>query len=88
MIIDIFFVIKALSLAWFFTHFEPIVSAIGKLKTFLKIELRFILSPITCWKCCTFWFALIISGNIVIAAFASMLAYLIDKWVNSLKTYL
>jgi hypothetical protein len=28
------------------------------------------------------------SGDIITAAFASMVAYLLDKWVNSLKIYI
>jgi len=90
MTIDIFFVvIQAVSLAWFFTHFQPIVTAVTFLKSLIPFQLRFLIDPISCWKCFTFWLTLVMtSGDFITAAFASLVAYLLDRWVNSLKIYL
>jgi len=41
-----------------------------------------------CLKCTSFWFTLIITQNIFIAAVASFISFLIDKYLNSDTTTL
>jgi hypothetical protein len=36
-----------------------------------------------CWKCTSFWTALILSGNIYTAAITAMVAYIISEWIES-----
>ena len=41
-----------------------------------------------CLKCITFWLTLAISQSILIAAVASLLAHLMDKYINNTTTIL
>lgn len=90
MTIDIFFVlIKALAVGWFFTHFKPIVTAVTTLRNLIPAQLHILIDPLSCWKCFTWWVTLAMTnGDFIQACIASLIAYILDRWLNSLKIYL
>jgi hypothetical protein len=54
------------------------------LQTILYSELsprgikEILIQPLRCWKCITFWTTIIITGNIYMSAWASIIAYIIE----------
>jgi hypothetical protein len=77
--------IQYLALGWLIANFEPLHWVIDF--TFMRVIPSsklgdYIHAGFGCWKCTSFWTALILSGNIVDAALVSMVAYLITQWTQ------
>jgi hypothetical protein len=78
-------IIGYLALGWLIAHFEPLHWVIDYI--FIQVIPSsklgdYIHSKFGCWKCMSFWTTLALSGNIYMAAIASMVAYIISQWIN------
>ena len=74
-----------LALGWLIAHFEPLHWVIDYI--FIQVIPQsklgdYIHSKFGCWKCMSFLTTLALSGNIYMAAIASMVAYIISQWIN------
>ena len=67
-------IFKILLLSKFITSFDPLQWILDILPN--KMWKYILVVIATCFKCCSFWIGLIITGDIFIAAGASYLAYL------------
>ena len=66
--------LKILLLSKFITGFEPLQWILDILPNKMWKYILVVIS--TCFKCCSFWIGLTITGDVFIAAGASYLAYL------------
>jgi hypothetical protein len=81
---DILTSVKLLALGWLVAHFEPLHWIIDAIFVKMKSKLaQYIHASFGCWKCMAFWTTLALSGNIYMAAFNAMVAYLITEWTNN-----
>jgi hypothetical protein len=76
-------IIKILLLAWFISSFEPIQWLLNEIK---NIWIKITLIAITgCWKCCSLWLGLLMTGDIWISLGASVIASILQVIKNKLK---
>jgi hypothetical protein len=76
-------ILKSLLLAWLITNFDPFKRLINLLpEGVIKFYTQTLFS---CLKCCSFWAALILSGNIFIAAGVSYLAFWYGKYITPIE---
>lgn len=76
-------IIKILLLSWFVSSFAPLQWLLELIPHKLT---KLILMTITgCWKCCSLWVGLILSGDIWISLIASVIASLLQIIKNKLK---
>ena len=79
-------ILSYLALGWLIANFEPLHWVIDLL--FITVIPNgklgdYIHAAFGCWKCTSFWTALILSGNIYTAAITAMGAYIISEWIES-----
>ena len=74
-------------IAWFAAYFTPGQSLIDKLFNYLPEWLKSYRSHLKCFKCLSFWITLFMTLNILQAIAFSMLAYIFDRIMMSLKMY-
>lgn len=73
-------IIKIMLISWFLTRFKPLQMLIDYIisKTLnnplVSIVMSFVLLPLTCFTCSSFWIGLILTHNFWIAATASFIA--------------
>lgn len=72
-------VLTALVIGWLFTFVGSTLQLIKDNMNFWKL---FGLLT-SCYKCITFWLALSMTGDIVIAGVTAFIAYIIDKYILS-----
>lgn len=77
-------IIICISVGWFITEFEPLHFVLNAIKDKLpKGKLTtFVFEPFNCWQCMTFWSALVISQDFVLACTASLASLLINRWIE------
>jgi hypothetical protein len=77
-------IISILGVAWLLTHYGQFIDIFNDI---LKKPKRIILIPkkiLSCFMCSSFWVAVIVtSGNIPLAGFISIIAFIIDKYLIS-----
>jgi len=64
--------------------FQPIIWVKDKLKLY---NIQVIGKHLYCFKCTSFWLALIVTGNLYIAAIVSILGYTISFLVYKIEEY-
>ena len=73
-----------LALGWLIANFEPLHWVIDSIFMYFESKfMQFVHSSFGCWKCTSFWTALILSGNIYTASITAMGAYIISEWIES-----
>lgn len=79
--IETILIVKALCIAFVITRFQPIQWVMEALLTKTKNNLILLLIDqlLTCLKCCTFWLALLMTGDIFLASVAFIIAFVYDK---------
>jgi hypothetical protein len=76
-------IIKILLLAWFISTFEPLEWLLNGIK---NIWIKITLIAITgCWKCCSLWIGLLMTGDIWTALTASVIASILQIIKNKFK---
>lgn len=76
-------IIKILLLAWFISSFQPLEWLLNEIK---NIWIKITLIAITgCWKCCSLWLGLLMTGDISTALTASVIASILQIIKNKLK---
>jgi len=67
--------------SWWFVNFEPLQLTIDRL--FTKIDVDWLHTALGCWKCMSFWFALVYSGSFIIACATSLIAVCLNKLIEN-----
>jgi hypothetical protein len=71
---------KIFLVTWFITSFEPLQLLADVLyKRSRYIVTDFILEVFTCWKCLSLWAVLILTQDVFISLFFSLVAYVIER---------
>ena len=68
--------LSPLVVSWWFTHFEPTQNALDKL-----ILPDWLHTALGCWKCLSFWSALVYSQSITVACATSLTAVCLNKLI-------
>jgi len=81
-------IFKGFLLGWLISNFEPLQELLSKIKN--KISDKYFIvfylkTSVSCHKCLSFWSTLIMSGNIWLAASASIIAFTFEQLINKLN---
>ena len=79
----ILIVIKILLLSWFISSFIPIQWLLELIPW--KMVKLISIAVTSCWKCCSLWVGLILTGDIWISLGASVISSLLQVAKNKLK---
>lgn len=76
-IVSICFVLKD-----FFYTIGDILSVMEFKKKYVDIPWKILLYILSCSKCSTLWFSLIISGDLLVSCLSSLMIVLLEKWIS------
>jgi hypothetical protein len=79
------YILKSFLLGWLLASFEPLQELIKPLKTRVSdkhFSIFYLKTAVSCHKCLAFWSGIMLSGSIYVAAAASILAFVFDKYTS------
>lgn len=82
--------ITTLIIGWFIVNFQPLQSLFNWIYSKLPCKewIHNTREHLECFKCVTFWTTLLVTQDIILAMFLSMIAYTYTRVINNMRTYL